>query len=251
MTRATKARRVQGRWTSAAILLAALAAAAPDGSAQPRPAEQHDMRLVGVDDLQGRSAYQPVIHHQGARWIAYVGHHGGVKRNPLTGRDERNGTSIVDVTDPARPRYLAHVPGAAGEAESGGAAMARVCDGAALPKGARGKTYLLRTLGNLSHEIWDVTDPTKPAFLATVVAGLDSTHKNWWECDSGIAYLVSDGRPAGWRTNRMTKIYDLSDPAQPRFIRDFGLAGQEPGSTGKAPEGVHGPIAYKNRVYFA
>ena len=41
----------------------------------------------------------------------------------------------------------------------------------------------------------------------------------------------------------MTKIYDLSDPAQPRFIRDFGLPGQEPGSTGTAPEGVHGPIA--------
>jgi hypothetical protein len=49
----------------------------------------------------------------------------------------------------------------------------------------------------------------------------------------------------------MTKIYDLGDPAQPRFIRDFGLAGQEPGSTGTAPEGVHGPIALRNRVYFA
>jgi hypothetical protein len=49
----------------------------------------------------------------------------------------------------------------------------------------------------------------------------------------------------------MTKIYDLSDPAQPRFIRDFGLPGQEPGATGTAPEGVHGPIAYQNRVYFA
>jgi hypothetical protein len=51
----------------------------------------------------------------------------------------------------------------------------------------------------------------------------------------------------------MTKIYDLSDPANPRFIRDFGLGGQEPGSnpTTKAPEGVHGPIAFRNRVYFA
>jgi hypothetical protein len=222
---------------SVLLLLAPVAAPA---------AEQHDMRLVGLDDLQARSAYQPVVHHQGARWIAYVGHHGGRRTNPLTGQIEQNGTSIVDVTDPTQPRYLHHIPGAPGEAEAGGAAMVRVCDGKTLPRGAPEKTYLLRTLGNLAHEIWDVTDPAKPALLTTVLDGLKSTHKNWWECESGIAYLVSDGAPRGWRTNRMTTIYDLSDPAQPRFI-----PGQEPGSTGIAPEGVHGPIALKNRVYFA
>src|SRR3989449_8412091 len=70
-------------------------------------AEAHDMELVGHDDLQGRSAYQPTIHQQRGRFVAYVGHHGGRAPNPLTGADEDNGTSIVDVTDPARPRYLA------------------------------------------------------------------------------------------------------------------------------------------------
>jgi hypothetical protein len=213
-----------------------------------RAAEQRDMRLVGAHDLQARSAYQPVIHQQGGRFIAYVGHHGGQRLNPLTGRVEPNGTSIVDVTDPSRPRYLHHIPG---EAAGGGAAMARVCDGRTLPRGAREKTYLLRTLGDAAHEIWDVSDPSQPARLTTVLDGLRSTHKNWWECDSGIAYLVSDGAPRGWRTNRMTTIYDLSDPARPRFIRDFGLPGQEPGATGPAPAGLHGPIAYRNRVYFA
>jgi hypothetical protein len=229
-------------------LLGALLVGAPALAAAE---EQRNMRLVGADDLQARSAYQPVVHHQGARWIAYVGHHGGRRMNPLTGQVEDSGTSIVDVTDPKHPRYLHHIPGAVGEAEAGGAAMVRVCDGKTLPHGQRDKTYLLRTLGNLAHEVWDVTDPSKPTKLVTVLDGLRSTHKNWWECDTGIAYLVSDGAPSGWRTNRMTKIYDLSDPAQPRFIRDFGLPGQEPGSTGTAPEGVHGPIALRNRVYFA
>ena len=221
------------------------------GPAAAQPAEQRNMSLVGEDDLQARSAYQPVIQRQGARWIAYVGHHGGRRLNQLTGQMELNGTSIVDVTDPERPRYLHHIPGAAGEAEAGGAAMVRVCEGRTLPKGAPAKTYLLRTLGNEGHEIWDVSVPEQPRLLVTVVKGLGHTHKNWWECDTGIAYLVSDGRPTGWRTNRMTKIYDLSDPAQPRFIRDFGLPGQEPGATGPAPEGVHGPIAFRDRVYFA
>jgi hypothetical protein len=240
---------VSARWSAVLLgLLGALLVGAP----VPAPAEeQHNMRLVGADDLQARSAYQPVVHHQGARWIAYVGHHGGKRMNPLTGQMEDSGTSIVDVTDPKQPRYLHHIPGAVGEAEAGGAAMVRVCDGKTLPRGQRDKTYLLRTLGNLAHEVWDVTDPARPTRLVTVLDGLKSTHKNWWECDTGIAYLVSDGAPSGWRTNRMTKIYDLSDPAQPRFIRDFGLPGQEPGSTGTAPEGVHGPIAFRNRVYFA
>ena len=67
----------------------------------------------------------------------------------------------------------------------------------------KGKIYLLRTLGNLAHEVWDVTDPAKPSGSSPSSSGLKGTHKNWWECDTGIAYLVSDGAP-GWRTKRMT-----------------------------------------------
>src|SRR5689334_9446989 len=103
---------------SAVIVLAVIAT---HGRAQTPPGERHNMRLLGHDDLQARSAYQPVVHRQGERFIAYVGHHGGIKPNPLTGKDELNGTSIVDVTDPRAPRYLAHIPGAPGDAEAGGA----------------------------------------------------------------------------------------------------------------------------------
>jgi hypothetical protein len=51
----------------------------------------------------------------------------------------------------------------------------------------------------------------------------------------------------------MTEVYDLSDPAHPAKIRDFGLPGQEPGSTGAVPTELHGPISLGpegNRVYF-
>jgi hypothetical protein len=37
------------------------------------PPEASNMKLVGFNDLQARSAYQPTIHHQGDRWIAYMG----------------------------------------------------------------------------------------------------------------------------------------------------------------------------------
>jgi hypothetical protein len=209
------------------------------------------MTLLGQQDLQGRSAYQPVVQQQGARWIAYVGHHGGSLLNSLTGRREDNGTSIVDVTDPRAPRYVAHIPGEPGEGESGGAQMVRVCAGKDLPKANRSKFYLLRNFGNLAHEVWDVSTPEKPVRLAVVVDKLKGTHKNFWECDTGIAYLVS-GLP-DWRIRRMTQIFDLSDPAKPVFIRNFGLPGQQPGSTGPVPTDLHGPISLGprvNRVYF-
>ena len=72
---------------------------------------------------------------------------------------EDNGTSILDVTNPKQPKYLAHIPGAVGQAEAGGAQMVRVCDGSTLPRADRSKVYLLRSFGGLAHEIWDVSDP--------------------------------------------------------------------------------------------
>jgi len=225
-----------------------LAGAAPE----QRMPESRNMALLAHHDLQGRSAYQPVIHEQHGRWIAYIGHHSGSQPNRLTGRTEANGTSIIDVTDPRQPRYLHHIPGDAVPGRgSGGAQMVRVCGGRELPRGDSDKVYLLRSAGNNRHELWDVAAPGKPVFLATVSDRLDGTHKNWWECDTGIAYLVS-GVP-GWRTHRMTQVFDLADPARPVFIRNFGLLGQEPGASGPVPTGLHGPISTGprgNRVYF-
>src|SRR5258708_16215172 len=90
--------------------------------AQPAAkAERHDMELVGSHDLQGRSAYQPLVHKQGDRWIAYIGHHGGRSRNPLSGAEGQKGTSILDATDPKSPRSLPHVTRQPGQDEPGAA----------------------------------------------------------------------------------------------------------------------------------
>ncbi len=243
-----------GLWTG--LVLAGIAAGA---SAQQQKVgaspESSNMKLMGWSDLQARSAYQPTIHQQGGRWIAYIGHHGGTDDvakpvNPMTGQAEANGTSIVDVTDPGNPKYLKHIPGAEGTYEAGGAQMVRVCDGSQLPKADKSAVYMLRTFGGEAHEIWNVADPANPK-LITRLGGLKDTHKNWWECDTGIAFLVS-GAP-DWRTRRMTQVYDLSDPAHPVKIRDFGLPGQEPGASGAVPTELHGPIStgpQGNRVYF-
>jgi hypothetical protein len=232
----------------------------PPAAAQKQP-EMSNMTLVGYNDLQARSAYQPVIKKQGDRWIAYIGHHGGTELNPLNGEMEANGTSVLDVTDPKNPKYLFHIPGEAvkgtvtpggGGSESGGAQMVRACAGSELPHADKSKFYLLRNYGNTAQEMWDVTNPAKPTRITVIASGLRDTHKNWWECNTGIAYLVS-GVP-DWRTLRLAMIYDLSNPAKPVFIRNFGLPGTQPGSTGPLPGRMHGPISTGpkgNRVYFA
>ena len=137
-------------WSSSAGVIALALTAQVSNAQSPKigdPPEAKNMRLVGYNDLQARSAYQPTIHHQGDRWIAYIGHHGGsddipAPVNPQTGKAEPNGTSIVDVTDPAQPKYLRHIPGQEGKYESGGAQMVRICDGKSLPKGDRNAVYL-------------------------------------------------------------------------------------------------------------
>ena len=102
---------MQSVWSAAAgctatVLVALVVPAAAQQQHIGDQPEALNMRLVGYNDLQARSAYQPTIAKQGNRYIAYIGHHGGNRETPkpmnaLTGQPEYNGTSIVDVTDPA------------------------------------------------------------------------------------------------------------------------------------------------------
>jgi hypothetical protein len=249
------------------IGLAAVAIAACDSGEEPAAAAAEpgvyqsavDMRLVGHHDLQGRSAYQPIVHAYGDRRILFVGHHAGEAMNPATGAVERNGLSIVDVTEAAAPRYLAHVPPTGSEAS--GTQHVQVCDGSTLPNADRGKVYAVRTNGQLGYEVLDVTDPASPVFVTTIAEtgvspreserGNRETHKFQWDCASGIAYL--NGTAEGWRVTRVLQAFDLGNPASPRHIRDFGLAGWEPGAAGPepAPEiaGLHQPVVVGDRMY--
>jgi hypothetical protein len=221
-----------------------------------RIAEQKNMALVGFNDLQARSAYQPLPHkYPDGRWIFFSGHHAGTAFNPLTGQIETNGVSIVDVTNPKKPVYLAHIPGPPGSGELGGSQMVRVCDGKDLPKGNPNKVYLLRPFGNENQQIYDVTNPASPTLVTNLFSiPRSSTHKSDWECSTGIAYVVAGAVAEGWKSGHITSIFDLSDPHDPKFIRHYALDGHQPGSPLPAPAAVHGPIsAYplKDRVYFA
>jgi len=223
------------------LAFAVLALGVGSAFAIKQSGEQQHMRLVGHSDLQFRGAYQPnVIQYPDGRTIAFAGLHNvqNLPRplpNPLNGnKPEENGTMIVDITDAAHPVDQFHipVPVAGGQAQ-----MARLCLGSDLPKGIPGKVYLLRNIQGTTaqmsgYETWDVTNPKAPTFLAAI-RNLRSTHKVYWECKTGIAYMpgskdASFGQPL-WRQSQSMVIVDWSDPAHaPVYIRTFGLVGGQP-----------------------
>ena len=55
-------------WLALAAIAFLLAPAAAQSPKVGDPPEASNMRLVGMNDLQARSAYQPTIHRQGDRY---------------------------------------------------------------------------------------------------------------------------------------------------------------------------------------
>ena len=70
--------------------------------ARPRRRSARTWSWSATTTCRGRSAYQPTIHQPGRTRPSPTSATTAARaRNPLTGAEEDNGTSIVDVTDPA------------------------------------------------------------------------------------------------------------------------------------------------------
>ncbi|HEX6792219.1 MAG TPA: hypothetical protein VF304_00090 [Casimicrobiaceae bacterium] len=226
--------------------------------------EAQNMIRIGHTDLQGRPTYQPnLIQYPDGRWMLFVGQHSGVPEGRVTncpsntlpdplngGACENNGTMIIDVTDPRNPVELKLIPAPSG----GQAQMVRMCLGSVLPGGITGHVYLLRNVqggSQAGYQMFDVTDPKNPVMKKSLT-GIRSTHKDWIECSTGIAYMPGSknsvtvpGTPL-WRQSQAMLIYDWSNPENgqpPVYIRTFGLPGGEPNATGTVPNSLHGAIS--------
>lgn len=196
-----------------------------------------NMQVVGFNDNQGRpSSDDGWIENQNGQYILYMTDSGGSAFNPMTGKVEPNGTSLIDVTNPYHPVFVHHIP-----STTGSASHVAVCGGNTLPKGQKNHWYMLRHDGSINQEIWDVTNPSNPFRMSVILSGLNSTHHDWWECDTGIAYLIAGSKADGWYSGQHVYIYDISDPSHPKFIRQFGLVGQQPTASATAQSCYNDP----------
>ncbi|HSU43793.1 MAG TPA: hypothetical protein VLN42_06205 [Casimicrobiaceae bacterium] len=252
------------RNTLSMAIATTLALGAADALAISQSGESQNMMRVGHTDLQGRPTYQPnVIQYPDGRTMLFAGMHSGVPTgrvtncpantlpDPLNGDAcENNGTMIIDVTDTRNPVELHLIPAPPG----GQSQMVRMCLGSVLPGGLNGHVYLLRNVqggASAGYQMYDVTDPKNPV-LKKSLTGIRSTHKDWIECSTGIAYMPGSknsvlvpGTPL-WRESQAMLIYDWSNPENgqgPVYIRTFGLPGGEPNATGPVPNSLHGAIS--------
>ena len=231
-----------------------------------------NVRLVGYNDLQGREALQLVTRSdpENGNWL-YVGHQPNARGtdeegllNPVTGKLEINGTSLIDISDPSNPTTVWHIPGVS---KANHRSVSVVYDYTHDPQG---KDYLARSLDtgdDFRFQIFDITsrssDPTEITLVAEISGTpLDScgprcggpfkyrAHKGYWSQDSGY-YYTSSGEP-GFR-NTSLQIWDLRDPSNPKFTGRAWLPGMKETEDEALYEGqyVHHPIVDEanNRMY--
>jgi len=228
------------------------------GAADPFADSADRVRLVGHQDLQGRESLVVVAKSDAAngRWV-YVGHHENFwdetqKLNDITGRMEWNGTSILDVADPANPKLVWHIPN---EANASSRSVSVVYD---YTFDGSGHDYLIRNSeygDTFKFQIFDITsrgtDPTQIALVSEITGTppdscgrgcggklIGRAHKGWWSQETGYFYSAA-GEP-GFRST-LAQIWDLKDPKQPKFVGRMWIPGQKDGEPGFEGQYAHHP----------
>lgn len=269
---------MQARLFLAALVIAAAAASGCEGSSgggaaatgapassDPLADEARSVRLVGYHDLQGRESLvvTTLSDQANGSWV-YVGHHDSYwdqkpKPNPITGKDEWNGTSILNVADPSAPKLVWHIPN---ESNRNSRGVSVVYD---YKFDGSGRDYLIRnseiltegeTGKDLKYQIFDITsrdsDPSKISLVSEITgtppnscgpgcggAFVFRAHKGWWSPDTGYFYAAS-GEP-GFR-NVIIQIFDLKDPKSPKFVGRAWLPSQKDGEPGYEGQYAHHPV---------
>ena len=252
-------------------------------TSDPRSDGASNVRLVGYHDLQGRQSLVVTTKSDAANgnWV-YVGHTPNDRSdpqasddgqgndqpilNPLTGKMEWNGTSIVEISDPARPRLVWHIPN--DQAHVNSRSVSVVYD-YGFDSEPAGRDYLIRSYDTgkeFKFQIYDITtrdsDPSKIALVSEITGTppgncgpgcggpfIRRAHKGHWSQRSGLFYS-SSGEP-GFRGVTLIHIWDLKDPRRPKFVGRAASPSQREGQPGYQNEYAHHPIVDEpnNRLY--
>ena len=194
----------------------------------------HNIEPIGYHDLNGRPAFKLALQEVNGRWYLYLAH--------LWHR----GWSILDVTDPTAPEFVAYIPGP----ENTWTIQVQVADGkmiTALERIAPGWGGIEGASFSEGFLIWDVSDPRSARLLGQFHTGSTGTHRNFY--DGGNLVHAAAGAPGF--NGKIYRIIDIADPANPREAGRFYLPEQ---AEGAAKSGLkfscHGPAHVEgNRAY--
>ena len=212
-----------GMFAAAAIGVLATRAALADPF--PPGAQMHNMKQIGFSALGGRfGGFKIAIKHTANdKWYLYSGH------------SFNQGWSIVDVTDPANPRYVKFMPFVTN-------------DKSIITAQVTSHDNLMLTSLNSFHPqknplpavlLWDISDPENPKQVGSWQGGATGAHRNSYP---GGKYAYLSTSYPGFKLHIMV-ILDVSDPAHPKEVGKYWQSGQKDGEPlSPYPEGFHGPV---------
>lgn len=188
------------------------------------------LRFLGHCDLDGHGSNMQLMTSRG---YLYVGH--SVKEI---------GTTIVDVSDPRRPRVCGELPGF----KNTKSAKVQVAGDLLLVSyEQRGPEEAERT----GFTVYDISKPQHPREVAYYHTGGQGIHRMWY---TGERYAYISAVPEGFR-DRMLMIFDMKDPEHPCVAGQWWLPGlwEAGGETPDFPPGLkcrlHHAVVHGNRAY--
>lgn len=174
----------------------------------PGKSYSENFEAVGYIDLEGRPGFKMALHKAGSRWYLYVA------------QLWVSGWSIIEVTDPARPRFVRYIEGP----PHTWTLQVQVADGKMITSlerippgwGDAADTFAEGFL------IWDLADPENPQQLGQFKTGGKGTHRNYY---AGGRYVYATGLPEGYE-GHILQIVDIADPANPKEVSRWWRKGQ-------------------------
>jgi len=216
--------------------MAGIAVRASNMTEIPEGSFAHNVEVLAYHDLNGRPAFKLAMQEMNGRWYLYLAH--------LWHR----GWSILDVTDPAAPEFVAYIPGP----ENTWTIQIQVADGkmiTALERIAPGWGGVEGAPFSEGFLIWDISAPTNARLLGQFPTGSTGTHRNFY--DGGNLVHAAAGAPGF--NGKIYRIIDIADPANPREAGRFYLPEQIEGAPKSGLKfSCHGPAHVEgNRAYLS
>jgi hypothetical protein len=168
-----------------------------------------NIEAIGYTDLECRPGFKMAIHKTSSSWYLYVAHlwHSGL--------------SIIDITDPANPRFVRFVPGPANT----WTLQLQIADGLMITSQERIPEGWGNEAGQPFGEgfvVWSLADPENPRELGVYRTGGKGTHRNFY---AGGPYVHATALPEGY-DGHIYQIVNISDPAKPVEVSRWWRHGQ-------------------------
>jgi len=184
----------------AAVSLALIAPRAALADPFPPGGQAQNVKQIGFSALGGRyGAFKIAIKHTADdKWYLYTGH------------SFNQGWSIVDVTDPANPRYVKFIPFATDD-KSIITSQVTLHD-----------NLMITSLNSFRPQkdplpailLWDISDPENPKQVGSWMGGVTGAHRNSYP---GGKYAYLSTSYPGFKAHILV-ILDVSDPAHPKEV---------------------------------